>query len=211
MKIAIAFAMVLASCAGTKDRCSNPPLGSVNAFFTGGDASRDVVATVTAITPLAEIGGFRYEMRDGSRLTWIAKEPIAALQIGRTYRFVVDYSPGFPDASGLLVFDGERLIFAAITDQKLFQHVLKEGVPGFAIATGDPTCASRGRTKCHEALVNLPLSIEHAGERKVLFQGETARAGEFEIDALVAQKVTYRSGCADAGLPGVCVIIHRVQ
>lgn len=209
MKTSLVLAMILASCGGAQDRCGNPPKTSVNAFFAGRDASRDVVATVATITPLADIGGFRYEMRDGSRLTWIAKEPIAGVVAGRTYRFVVDYAPGFPDASGMLVFENDRMIFAALTDQKLLDHVLKSGVPDFKIATGEAACSSRGRSKCHEALVNLPLAFEHAGERKVLLQGEKARVGEFEIDALVAQQVTYAPRCGDAGLPGVSFTIRR--
>jgi hypothetical protein len=209
--LGFAIAVTLASCAATGDRCSNAPVGNVNAFFAGGEPSRDVAATVATMAPLAELEGFRYEMTDGSRLTWIAKEPIPALEIGRTYRFVVDYSPGSPDASGILIFDGERLLFAALTDQRPFQHVLREGVPRFTISTGDPACRSRGRTKCHEALVNLPLTIDHAGERKVLYQGERLRMGEFEIHALTAQKVTYASRCADAGLAGVSFTIQRAN
>jgi hypothetical protein len=207
MRVVLAVvATIVTSCA-----CSNPPAGNVTAFFAGGDASRDVVATVAAITPLAELGGFRYDMRNGARLTWIAKEPIAALQVGRTVRIVVDYSPGSPDASGILIFDGERLLFAALSDQNPFQHVLEGGISGFAIATQETRCASRARTRCHTSLVNLRLSIEHAGERKVLVQGESARLGEFAVDALVAQKVIYNPRCADAGLPGVCFVIRRVQ
>lgn len=203
--------MILASCAGAGDRCSTPPAGSVKVFFSGDEPSREAVAAVAAMVPLAELEGFRYEMSDGSRLTWIAKEPIPALEIGRTYRFVVDYAPGSPDASGILIFDGERLLFAAPTDQEPIQHVLEQGVPRFTIATGDPTCRSRGRTKCHEALVNLPLTVDYAGARKVLYQGERLHMGEFEIHALTSQKVTYASRCADAGLPGVSFTIQRMR
>jgi hypothetical protein len=206
---ALALALLLASCEAPAGRCSTEPAGTTNAFFAGGDASREVVVTVKSMTPLADIGGFRYDMTDGSRLTWIAGEPIAALEPGRTARIVVDYSGGSPDASGILVFDGDRLLFAAITDQKPFQHALEQGIPGFVVASGKPVCRSRGRTKCHTELVNVPLTVEHAGERKELYHGERASLGEFEVRVLTAQQVTYSPRCADAGLAGVSLIIER--
>ena len=207
---AFALALVLASCeAGTGAGCSREPVGRVNAFFAGGEASRDVVVTVVSITPLPDLGGFRYEMSDGVRLTWIAREPIPAVAAGGRYRFRVDYAGGSPDASGLLVFENDQLLFAALTDQKPFQHVLRDGISEFAIAMNDASCGSRGRTRCHEALVNLRLSFEHRGETASLFHGEKATLGEFEIEALTAQKVTYASRCADAGLPGVAFTIRR--
>jgi hypothetical protein len=207
-----ALALMLASCAGVGDRgCSNPPEGGVKAFFANGEPSRDVVATVAAVTPLADLGGFRYDLGDGSRLTWIAKEAIPGLVVGRAYRFVIDYAGGSPDASGILVFERERLLFASLTDQQPFQHVLKEGIPGFAIVLGDAVCSSRGSTKCHEQLVNLQLSVTHGSERRVLHHGSRAEVGEFEVHVLTAQKVKYAPRCADAGLPGVSFTIRRLR
>lgn len=207
---AFALALVLASCeAGTGAGCSREPVGRVNAFFTGGEASRDVVATVTSIAPLPEIGGFRYEMADGARLTWIAREPIPHVVAGRRYRFVVEYAGGSPDASGILVFGGDDLLFAALTDQKPFQHVLRDGIPGFTITTEDAGCSSRGSTRCHESLINHRVSFAHRGENASRFHGEKATLGEFEVEVLTAQNVTYASRCADAGLPGIAFTIRR--
>lgn len=203
-------AVVLASCGAAGNRCSTEPEGRVNAFFLGDESSRDVVATLSAIVPL-ETGGVRYDLQDGSRLTWLASEPIAPLKVGGTYRFVVDYAPGSPDASGILIFDGGQLLFAALTDRTPFLRVLKRGIPGFSVALEEGTCGSRGRTKCHSALVNLPLSIAHRGTRVVLHHGERAKLGAFEVRVLTAQKVTYAPRCADAGLPGVSFVIRRVE
>lgn len=207
---AFALALVLASCeAGTGAGCSREPVGRVNAFFAGGEASRDVVATVASITPLPDIGGFRYEMSDGARLQWLAREPIPGVVAGSRYRFVVDYAGGFPDASGLLVFEDDRLLFAALTDQQPFQHVLRDGIPGFATAIEDAGCPSRGSTRCHESLINQRVSFTHGGEKASLFHGDRATMGEFEVEVLTAQKVRYAPRCADAGLPGVAFTIRR--
>lgn len=208
--IVAAVTFVLASCGAAGDACLREPVGRVNAFFAGQESSRDVRVAVSAIAPL-EIGGFRYDMQDGSRLTWLASEPIAGVRVGATYRFVVDYAPGSPDASGILVYEGERLIFAGLSDRSPFLRVLKRGIPGFTVALGSPACGSRGRTKCHSALVNLPLVVEHEGARVSLHHGERARVGSFEVRVLTAQKVTYAPRCADAGLPGVAFVAQRVD
>lgn len=207
----LATAMLVASCGSGADVCSTAPLGSTNAFFAGGRPSREVTATVATITPLEDPAGFRYDMTDGTRLTWIAREPLGHVEAGKTYRLVVDYAGGAPDASGILVFDGERLLFAAVTDQTAFRRVLRNGIPGFTVAAAESPCASRDRTKCHEAMVNLPLVFEHGGARTALYQGQAARAGDFEIRVLTAQKVRYSSRCADAGLPGVSFTITRAD
>lgn len=214
MNIAALFAvaLMLASCAGVADRrCSTPPVGSVKVFFAGGEPGHDVSATVAAVTPLVDLGGYRYDLGDGSRLTWIAKDPIPGVEVGRAYRFVVEYAGGSPDASGILVFERGRLLFASLTDQQPFQHVLKDGIPGFAIALGDLDCPSRGSTKCHEQLVNRPVSITHGGEQRLLIHGSRAVVGEFEVHVLTAQKVKYAPRCADAGLPGVSFTIRRTR
>ena len=209
---AVSIAMIIASCGVSGGgHCSKPPAGSVNAFFPGREPSRDVVATVSSITPLTELGGFRYDMSDGARLTWISASPIAGVTEGARYRFVVDYAGGFPDASGIVVYEGDRLLFAGHTDQKPFEHVLKNGIPGFTIAFGEPACSSRDSSRCHESIVNLPLVVVHGEERRSLHQGETARVGDFEVRLLTSQRVTYSSSCADAGLPGVSFTIARVK
>ena len=197
----LGFVLLFAACGSAAgDRCDLEPVGSVNAFFVGENASRDVVATVSAIAPLEGMAGFRYDMRDGARLTWMAKDPMPNVVAGGTYRFVVDYRGGWPDASFILVFEGDRLIFAGVTDRQTV-------IPGLAITTGDATCASRGRTKCHESLVNVPLIVDGQS----LYHGESARVGEFEVRVLTAQKVRYSSRCADAGLPHVSYPVARVK
>ena len=208
---ALAILALAGSCAAGGDRCSSPSDGSVNAFFPGREPSRDIIATVASITPLEELGGFRYDMTTGERLTWIANVPIAGVAAGGTYRFVVDYRPGFPDAAGILVYERDELFFAALTDQKPLQLVLREGVPGFDIALGETTCKSRENSRCHEAIVNLPVTFEHAGSRATVFQRETARLGDFDVRVLTAQSVKYSSRCADAGLPGVSFVIARAK
>jgi hypothetical protein len=211
--VLIAF-LLTATCAGdASDVCSRKPIGSVKAFFAPPPASREATVTVDAITPLPELQGFRYELRtaDGkaARLTWLGAEAIGGVRAGGTYRFVVDYAPGFPDSSGLLIFERERLLFAALTDQQLFQHVLKSGIPGFELAMGEPACASRLTTTCFDAVVNRPLTVTHEGQRRTIHQGDRVRIGSYEVAALTVQQVTYSPRCADAGMPGVSLTIER--
>mgnify|MGYP000430354514 CR=1 FL=1 len=201
MRVAVilGFVVLFAACGSAAgDRCDAEPVGSVNAFFVGENASRDVVATVAFIAPLEGLAGFRYDMRDGALLTWIAKEPMANVLAEGTYRFVVDYRGGWPDASSILVFEGDQLIFAAVTDRET-------DIPGLTINVGDASCSSRGRTKCHESLVNVPVIVGG----KTIYNGESATVGEFEVRVLTAQKVKYSSRCADAGVPTLSFTVAR--
>ena len=66
-----------------------------------------------------------------------------------------------------------------------------------------------GSTRCHESLVNQRVSFTHRGEKATLFHGDKATLGEYEIEVLTAQRVTYASRCADAGLPGIAFTIRR--
>lgn len=197
--VMLGFVVLFAACGSAAgDRCGAEPIGSVKAFFAGENASRDVVATVASIAPLEGLAGFRYDMRDGARLTWMAKEPMANVVAGGTYRFVVDYRGGWPDASSILVFEGDRLIFAGVTDRET-------DIPGLTISTGEATCPSRGRTKCHESLVNVPVIVGGTS----LYHGESATVGEFEVRVLTSQKVKYTSRCADAGVAGLSFTVTR--
>lgn len=211
----LALALTLSTCGGTQaiDACRREPLGSTNAFFAGGSPQAELTATVAAITPLPDLGGYRYDLQELSgtvrKLTWIAPTAMEGIEAGRRYRFVVDYAGGFPDSSGILVYDGETLYFAALTDQTLFAHVLKSGVPGFSMKLGEPSCGSRGSTKCHPTMVNLPLIVASGGTEKTLHHGETAVLGDYVVQPLTAQRVTYSPRCADAGVPGVSLIITR--
>jgi hypothetical protein len=178
------------------------------AFFAGGEPSRDVVAEVADVA--SSNGIHRYRLRPGELvLTYRAREPMPGVTAGGTFRFQVDYSMGEPDASAIIVSRNDRLIFAAITDQKIGQHVLPEGIPGFAIETLPPACPSRGRTDCHESLINVPVTIRHDGSGVTLHQGEASPLGDFQVRVLTAQNVTYTSRCADAGLTGISLTISR--
>ena len=203
MKLAAIILLLASSCDGASNPCSTEPAGSINAFFPGDTPSRDTTLVVERVTPASE--GFRYDFRDGSHLMWIAAEPLP-VAVGKSYRFVVQYRPGMPDATGILVFDGDVLVFAALTDQ-----ILRFPIPQFEMAIGEPVCDSRGSTKCHESLVNVPLTIAHAGHTVTVHHGETARLGDYEIKALTVQRVRYASRCADAGLPAISFTVRRAR
>lgn len=196
--------LLLASCGATSLRiCSTEPVGNINVFFPGNTPSRDATLVVDRVTPISN--GFRYDFRVGSPMTWIAPD-VLPVAIGKPYRFVVDYRPGAPDASSIMVFDGESLLFAALTDQ-----TLRLTIPAFELTVGEAACGSRGSTKCHASLVNLPLKISHGGQSATIHHGEVAHLGDYEIKALTVQRVAYAARCADAGLPAVSVTIARVK
>jgi hypothetical protein len=206
--------LAFVACASAEAPCKAEPEGKIVAFFAGGEPSREVVAQVAAIDAMPTGAGFGYRLRSrGSEilLTYRAAAAIPGVLEGNEYTFMVDYSPGYPDSSGIVVRKDDELIFAALTDQRPMQHVLKDGIPGFDIELQAAACPSRGRTSCHEALVNRSLRISHRGESAQLHHGEGARLGEFEVRLLTAQSVTYSKNCSDAGLAGVSLFISRAR
>src|SRR5262249_29454383 len=101
------------------------------------------------------------------------------------------------------------LLFAGASDQRLGDHVLKDGVPDFALELRPPDCPARPAGACYESITNRPLRVSHGGRPADLLPRQSGRVGPYRVTCLVAQAVVYRSGCADAGLPAVSYLIVR--
>ncbi len=172
-------------------------------------------ATLQAVIPppdsgltdlvLAESGGGRRQV------AFASPTGLPPVNEGESYAFRLDYVGGAPDATAIVIRDGEGLLYAAATDQRPGAAVLRDGLPGFTLSLLPAECGSRLESECYEAVRNLGLAVEHAGRRVVLFQGESAVLDDYRVDCLIAQEVTYSSRCADAGLPGVSYVITRLR
>jgi hypothetical protein len=202
--------------AGRPD-CEAEPRGHLVAFLEQ-DApplSARFAGTVASFTPGPAPDTYRYVIRDAAgaerRLAYRAPGGPLPVKEGGAYEFQVDYVGGAPAASGLLVRDARGLVFAGATDQRLGDHVLKEGVPDFALELRPAACPSRPAGTCHESITNRPLRVTHGGRPADLLQGQSVRQGAYRVTCLTAQSVVYRSGCADAGLPAVSYLIARAE
>jgi hypothetical protein len=171
--------------------------------------------TVSSVVPGPAPDTYRYVIREAAgaerRLAYRAPGGPLPVKEGDAYDFQVDYVGGAPAASGLLIRDRRGLVFAGATDQRLGDHVLKEGVPDFALELRPPACPSRPAGTCYESVTSRPLRLTHGGRPADLLQGQSARLGPFRVTCLTAQSVVYRSGCADAGLPAVSYLIARLD
>ena len=218
MRTRLLLLSLLVACAdaGSHDRpaarvaCEREPDRAAQAFIVGQEIGTvRIRGTLTAVDELGDLGGwnYRFETAEGeSTLRWMSDAPLP-LAAGAEYAVRSDYFPGFPDASGLLIHQEDSVFFASLTDQKPGQRALRDGIPGFEIDTRPGDCASREPTRCHEALVNVPVRIAHCGQTIQLHHGEAGRLCGAEIRVLVAQEVEYSRECADAGLPGVSLTI----
>lgn len=201
---------------GADARCGAEPLGQMVAFLEEDSPplSLRVKGTVVAISSTAP-DAWRYVIRDAAgaerRLAYRAPGGPLPVREGLTYDFQVDYVGGAPAASGLLVRDAAGLVFAGMTDTRLGSHVLKDGLPELAMALVASGCASRRSDPCYAAIVNQRLRATHAGRTLELMHGQSDRLGPYRITCLTAQAVTYRAGCADAGLPAVSYLVARVE
>lgn len=217
----VGSALALA-CAATLDtdgadaRCEAEPLGQMVAFLEEDSPplSLRLKGTVVAISSTSP-DAWRYVIRDTAgaerRLAYRAPGGPLPVREGLTYDFQVDYVGGAPAASGLIVRDAAGLVFAGMTDSRLGSHVLKDGLPEITMALVASGCASRPSERCYEAIVNQRLRATHSGRTLELMQGQSDRLGPYRISCLTAQAVTYRPGCADAGLPAVSYFVSRVE
>lgn len=220
----LAGTILLAACSGNgadtavagsrnaDARCAREPLAAPRAFFTPGEPSREVTASIVSEEAAPEVRGVRYLLRtpDGESvtLTWIGHERLP-LETGRPYRFHVEYVPGWPEAAALVVREGEEIVFASLNDQKPLQRVGREALPGWSFTMLDPGCPSRPPTRCHRSLVNVPVRIAACGGEAALMHGESAQLCGLTVRLLTAQVVEYDARCADAGLPGFALTIAR--
>jgi hypothetical protein len=171
--------------------------------------------TVVSVAPGSGPDAYRYVIRDAAgaerRLAYRAPDGPLPVKEGAAYEFQVDYVGGAPAASGLLIRDRTGLVFAGATDQGLGAHVLKDGLPGLTLELRPPACPGRAAGTCFESITNRPLRVTHEGRPADLLQGQSVRLGPYRVTCLAAQSVVYRSGCADAGRPGVSYLIARVD
>ncbi len=221
MKSVIVLMLVVQCAAGgtpepvAGSKCDSEPRGRITAFVRGETSSSVVfTAAVERQIPRTDGPAHRYVLREASgvtrELSVIATEPVPGLEVGKEYRFRVDYKPGWPGASGLLVSDNAGLLYAALTDQEVGRDVLTEGVPGFSIALRAAECrSSRPHNSCFDSMINLPVEVRSSGDAVVLYHGESKQLGDYVVSVLTAQDVIYNKSCKDAGVPRISLTIHR--
>jgi len=198
-----------------QESCEAAPLEAFDAYDAGalGSTGARFDARVSAIGDPDAFGQTAIVLRnaDGTehRLVLRLGGDAAPIQPGAEYTFDLQHIGGSPPASALVVRDAEGLVFAGATDQTLGAHVLAQGIPGFALALLDPTCASRPHDDCVEALFNLPLQVTTGGASATLYNGQSAELGGYTVRCRVAQSARYSGRCPDYGLPGVSYTIAR--
>lgn len=206
------------SCAVAADPvCRAMPQRAVTVFF---DGERDM-------QPLAEIGSVtiagppsgatypRTPLRGGDgRLHKLAyDDPTGPLPVreGAAYDLRVEFVPGEPSPCALLLSDAEGLLLAAASDLDLGERVMKSGVPGFTLRLQPTECPSRPPGTCYQSRVNAVLEVTHEGRTIRLHQGESGRLGRYRVTCLIAERVAYKRGCADAGVFQVSYTIRRQE
>lgn len=185
-------------------RCAAESQGSVRAFLEAGAPASSSFEAVLTAKPAARDGGrwvLALREASGATHTLTLMSPLGPprVEAGVRYRFRVDYSPGYPPASGLLIWKEGALVYAAAGDPSAERQGLVEGVPGFTIERLPSRCPNRGPTDCFDVLRNAPLRVTHDGATVTLLQGESAELGGYRVTCLAAEEITYSARCADAG------------
>jgi catechol 2,3-dioxygenase-like lactoylglutathione lyase family enzyme len=201
--------------------CRAAPRGAFRAFLEEtGELAPPVVsvrfrAAVAAVRPEDDLGLRRLVLReaDGHERRLAFALPSGALPVreGETYEFQVDVVAGAPGASGVVISDGEGLLFAAASDQRPGLRVLQAGLPGCEIELLPARCPERGREPCIASARNAPLRAARAGRAVTLLHGERAELDGYRVDVLAAQELRYDPACADAGTVALSYAITRLS
>jgi hypothetical protein len=196
-------------------RCKAAPLEPVHAAVAGimePVSSTRFEGEVVSRTRVDELGNTRIKVQNNNGAEHVLSCRVGGkplpFETGKTYNFQVDYVAGAPTLSGLLVRDGEGLLFAAVSDQRPGGRVLKEDF-GFKIELVATRCPSRQEDRCYESIRNGVLRVTRGGKSVDLVNGESATLSGFRVNCLVAQHVAYKKGCADAGLVALSYVIVR--
>jgi hypothetical protein len=191
---------------------SNPP----RLLCTGMQPCR-IVATYLHETPYESepYGGkaFRFETAD-------AREPITltvrsgyADQIllvpDTTYQLIAQTVPGWPDTFGLVIKEGDQLVFWGLTDWELDRTILlgclapvraeQVRVLGNHFREGD---------SCYGWFTNTEIAFSLDGASVVLHQGDTATLGDYDIHLAIARTIDHYY-CPDAGLNNISFTVSR--
>jgi hypothetical protein len=200
----------------TKTQCEYEPVGEVTVWVDEVDALKPVVFSGT-IDAISEEDYQRKQLSiiDENSKEWSIRIHVPGmslpLEIGQHYEFEVQYVGGWPSASSILIWDRDGLLFAGVSDWEVGTNVAQGGVPGFGIEKISTDCGSRPHSKCYDELRNAVLKVSTDGESVMLFHGESARIGSYEVMCLTCQDVVYNSSCADAGLNTVSYAIVRLR
>src|SRR5258706_4496208 len=195
--------------------CSAEPLAPFDCAPEGAlsETSQRFSGTLTAIEAPDDMGRRFFVVRDPAgavhRLALQPADLELPLAVGHVYDFEVDRVGGMPPASGLIVRDGDGVVFAGASDQGIGGHVLTGGVPGIGLELLAPTCPSRAAGECFESVFNRALKVTRGGESVELHQGESAQLGGYEVHCRIAQQVKYSARCADFAVHAVSYTIAR--
>ena len=196
-------------------RCKAAPLAAVHvavAGITGPVSSMRFEGKVVSLSGVDELGNTRIKVQSTNGAEHVLSCRVGGkalpFETGKTYGFQVDYVAGAPALSGLLVRDGEGLLFVAVSDQRPGGRVLKAEF-GFKIELLGTTCPSRKEDRCYESIRNGLLRLTRGDNSVDLVNGESGTLAGFRAHCLVAQHVIYKKGCADAGLVALSYVIVR--
>ncbi len=199
------------TCGSPEKGCDTEPAGYVNVFFRTGPSMepRSVTAAIVSIDEAEHTIALRDSSGAADTLYLDVPGHALPLRTGRTYTFEVEYAPGFPSLSGIMVSDPAGLLLAGVTDRESSPRIFKSGIPGFSVSLRDSDCPDRNADPCYDSIRNATLAVMRGSETVVLKNSEAARLGDFDITCLAAQRVDYSSSCADAGLPSYSFILIR--
>jgi Leucine-rich repeat (LRR) protein len=193
------------------------PSTSPDALCTGYGNPCSIVATYLNRTPyessLYEGQAFHFNVVDtGEPITLTVRSGYANrlhLVQDTTYRLIAQGVLGWPDTFGLVIKEGDALVFLGLADWELERTI--------SIGCLSPIGVEQVRVladhyregdSCFDRFTNTQIAFSLDGESILLDQGESATLGDYEINLDIARTVD-QYHCPDAGANNISFTISR--
>ena len=202
------------SCTNSSEPCSSPSQQAISVFFeeTTGPYFESFEARISALDRPQDSGFTRLTLTgsaESSRsLKFRANGIDLPVELGATYTWRIEYVPGFPSESGIMINDSEGLLFAAVGALTSGSGLQQGDIPGFNVEQRDRGCPV-SQTTCYASYQEMGLHFTAGTEHRLLQPGETGHLGSYSVTCLVSRLVTYTSACADAGVLDLSYVIQR--
>jgi internalin A len=131
------------------------------------------------------------------------------LSPGNTYQIIVQTVPNWPDTFGLVIMQGDELVFQGISDWRLDASIPVGCLSPVRVEQVSMlTQRYREGGECLGRFTNTEIRFSLDGDARTLHQGQSATLGDLEINLDLA-RILDGSYCPDAGATNVSYTISQ--
>jgi hypothetical protein len=149
-------------------------------------------------------------LSDTFSLQLFGVEEVLPLKSDSSYFLIYEIIGGWPSTYGLIIKEGNELLFEGISDWELDERTTLYDSSGIDVTLhkvlGNRTHVT---TTCRKKYTNLELKFAYGNDAVFLRQGKAATLRKWNIYLRIAREVEYMSDCLDDGVNGISFTILR--